>query len=330
MNEQLIKSAMSEAKSRANQLSTFMKDETAIKINVNDIIRVAGELEVQIDLILDSSGSTKGEVSGMFLTSPFMATWAKGITYGMRQRYLDAGADPKLAPNAFTSQKTINSLKFSKQLINRYETDFTRFSQYKGMKSIFTPAQRRAPSPVPNDTYKFQDGVGFSSTGMPAWAGRAEGNARKDPKYADLYYGLVSEKTKYQPRSYVLMKSRYSRNRNGSIDGHFFSSERGSVAKRFAINIHEAGEFFSQTGQFFHGFEDFRSAINKIEAEDWQPYIADVQYVGMCPNHDWEGMRRNTEEEAQLDLDAHKDLFPNEDHSGAYVATENNNSFENI
>lgn len=42
-------------------------------------------------------------------------------------------------------------------------------------------------------------------------------------------------------------------------------------------------------------------------------------FVGICPAHNWEGFRRESITEAQLDLDGHTGLFPDESHSGAQV-----------
>ena len=37
-------------------------------------------------------------------------------------------------------------------------------------------------------------------------------------------------------------------------------------------------------------------------------------FIAKCHSHDWEGMRRETREEAQADLDAHKATYPDEIH----------------
>jgi hypothetical protein len=42
-------------------------------------------------------------------------------------------------------------------------------------------------------------------------------------------------------------------------------------------------------------------------------------YVGICPEHNWETMRRSNFNDAYLDLEAHRDLFPEETHTGSKV-----------
>lgn len=46
------------------------------------------------------------------------------------------------------------------------------------------------------------------------------------------------------------------------------------------------------------------------------------RYVAVCPEHDWEGMRRDNREEARKDLEGHKGLFPDETHTGAKIVEE--------
>lgn len=48
-----------------------------------------------------------------------------------------------------------------------------------------------------------------------------------------------------------------------------------------------------------------------------------VKYIAYCPNHNWEGMRRDDPQEAEKDLAGHKGWFPNESHSDAGVKEEN-------
>ena len=45
-------------------------------------------------------------------------------------------------------------------------------------------------------------------------------------------------------------------------------------------------------------------------------------YVGICPAHEWEGMRRDSQAEARRDLEGHIQYFPDESHSGAKVIEE--------
>lgn len=45
-------------------------------------------------------------------------------------------------------------------------------------------------------------------------------------------------------------------------------------------------------------------------------------YIGVCPAHDWEGMRRDTKAEARRDLEGHVQYFPDESHAGATVIEE--------
>lgn len=49
-----------------------------------------------------------------------------------------------------------------------------------------------------------------------------------------------------------------------------------------------------------------------------------VKYIAYCPNHDWEGMRRNSKKEAEKDLKTHIDLYPDENHSHAKIMIEDN------
>lgn len=42
-------------------------------------------------------------------------------------------------------------------------------------------------------------------------------------------------------------------------------------------------------------------------------------YVGNCPHHTWEGMRRSVYSEAAADLEGHIGLFPDEPHTGSGV-----------
>ncbi len=50
------------------------------------------------------------------------------------------------------------------------------------------------------------------------------------------------------------------------------------------------------------------------------------KYISFCKNHDCEGMRRETQAEAQLDLDAHIKLFPSESHNDSGVKEEDDNN----
>lgn len=42
-------------------------------------------------------------------------------------------------------------------------------------------------------------------------------------------------------------------------------------------------------------------------------------YYGHCRAHNWDGMQREDEGEAQADLTGHIELFPDEPHTGARV-----------
>ena len=46
---------------------------------------------------------------------------------------------------------------------------------------------------------------------------------------------------------------------------------------------------------------------------------ATISYVASCPEHNWEGMWRETYSEAQLDLTGHVELFPDESHASSGV-----------
>jgi hypothetical protein len=42
-------------------------------------------------------------------------------------------------------------------------------------------------------------------------------------------------------------------------------------------------------------------------------------YRAFCPVHDWEGMAQEKHSDAAADLDAHKESFPDESHTGSTV-----------
>ncbi|MCX2744116.1 hypothetical protein OO013_09580 [Mangrovivirga sp. M17] len=42
-------------------------------------------------------------------------------------------------------------------------------------------------------------------------------------------------------------------------------------------------------------------------------------YRASCPDHDWEGMAHYEKSDAEKDLQAHKELFPDETHNGAKI-----------
>lgn len=54
------------------------------------------------------------------------------------------------------------------------------------------------------------------------------------------------------------------------------------------------------------------------------------RYIAYCKNHDWEGMRRETKEETQLDLQGHIELFPSENHDDSGILEEITNKSANL
>lgn len=46
------------------------------------------------------------------------------------------------------------------------------------------------------------------------------------------------------------------------------------------------------------------------------------KYVAYCKSHNWEGMRRDDELEAELDLKGHIELYPSEDHNNSGISAE--------
>lgn len=46
------------------------------------------------------------------------------------------------------------------------------------------------------------------------------------------------------------------------------------------------------------------------------------KYIAYCKTHNWEGMRRDSEEEAILDLNGHIELFPSENHNNSGINRE--------
>lgn len=59
----------------------------------------------------------------------------------------------------------------------------------------------------------------------------------------------------------------------------------------------------------------------KIDTSNSQKDVAEDStcYVGNCPHHSWEGMRRSEYSEAEADLEGHIGLFPDEPHTDSGV-----------
>lgn len=45
----------------------------------------------------------------------------------------------------------------------------------------------------------------------------------------------------------------------------------------------------------------------------------ETKYMAYCPAHNWQGLYQETRQEAELDLEGHKGLFPDENHRGSSV-----------
>lgn len=44
-------------------------------------------------------------------------------------------------------------------------------------------------------------------------------------------------------------------------------------------------------------------------------------FYAVCPKHQWEGMQRESHEEARADLDGHLGWYPEESHAGSGVVS---------
>lgn len=321
--EQVALNAYQDAEFALQELQVLFKNEASLEINADLIFSKAFDISIKINRYLQTTPQ-KGDLSSFAIVTPLISTYSKVYTYSQRQKFINAGKDPLLAPNSFEEPLTKKMNNYILEIKSEFETLERKYVNLKDINYISSKSQ----------VYTYSESVGFANSNIVPWGSLFSKNCsfpqtpeqltcvleeiekHNDSKYEGMYIILYNS---LDEKNVLLYSTKYRElNHNGkTYKGYDFtlvtnsnSSNDLKALKHIKLWAKSKMFFTQKDGVFFKEIQKFDRIIESINKGEWDLESKIVRkFQAFCPEHNYRSTVDN-EANSIKEMEKHKKSLP--------------------